>query len=287
MTTIRIASYNTRDFLDDPYAAARVVRAIDPDVLCLQEVPRRLFSTQRVASFARACGMYWSGRHRGSGGTTIFTSLRVDVVESRHHRLRVALLQRTRGFALARVAAPGREPIAVASVHLSLDARERAAHAQVILRAVNVGGEVVLAGDLNEGDSGEAWKAFAGVMRLVSPMTPTFPAARPRRVLDVIFASPGLQPEPHVELELPEADLVAGSDHRPTWVDIRLREPTAVQERAEEAATEASASVTEEMVKEAEAEATRQAKDVPPTSPPTTPSPAPPTAPPAAPPTSP
>lgn len=261
MTTIRIASYNTRDFLEDPYAAARVVRAIDPDVLCLQEVPRRLFSTQRVASFARDCGMYWSGRHRGSGGTTIFTSLRVDVVESRHHRLRVALLQRTRGFALARVAAPGREPIAVASVHLSLDARERAAHAQVILRAINVGGEVVLAGDLNEGDSGEAWQAFAGVMRLVSPLTPTYPAARPRRVLDVIFASSGLRAEPHVELDIPEADLVAGSDHRPTWVDIRLEEPTVVQERAEDASTEASASVTDEMVAEAEAEARDRATE--------------------------
>lgn len=255
MTTIRIASYNTRDFLEDPYAAARVVRAIDPDVLCLQEVPRRLFSTQRVANFARDCGMFWSGRHRGSGGTTIFTSLRVDVVESRHQRLRVALLQRTRGFALARVAAPGREPIAVASVHLSLDARERAEHAQVILRAVNVGGEVVLAGDLNENESGRAWQAFAGVMRPVSPMTPTFPATRPRKVLDVIFASPGLRAEPHVALDIPESDLVAGSDHRPTWVDIRLGEPTATQERAEEASVRASETVTEESVQEAEAQA--------------------------------
>jgi endonuclease/exonuclease/phosphatase family metal-dependent hydrolase len=255
MTTIRIASYNTRDFLEDPYAAARVVRAIDPDVLCLQEVPRRLFSTQRVANFARDCGMFWSGRHRGSGGTTIFTSLRVDVVESRHQRLRVAFLQRTRGFALARIAAPGREPIAVASVHLSLDARERAAHAQVILRAVNVGGEVVLAGDLNENESGQAWQAFAGVMRPVSPMTPTFPATRPRKVLDVIFASAGLQVEPHASLDIPEADLVAGSDHRPTWVDIRLDEPTAAQERADEASARASESVTDEMVQEAEAKA--------------------------------
>lgn len=231
MTTIRIASYNTRDFLEDPYAAARVVRAIDPDVLCLQEVPRRLFSTQRVARFAQHCGMFWSGRHRGSGGTTIFTSRRVDVVESRHHRLRVARLQRTRGFALARVALPGREPIAVASVHLSLDAHERAAHAQVILRTINVGGEVVLAGDLNEGESGEAWQAFAGVMRLVSPATPTYPAMRPRRVLDVIFASPGLQAEPPADVPIEEADLIAGSDHRPTWVDIRIQEPTAVQAR--------------------------------------------------------
>ncbi|KRE40195.1 endonuclease/exonuclease/phosphatase family protein [Knoellia sp. Soil729] len=222
MTTIRVASYNTRDFLEDPFAAARVVRAIDPDVLCLQEVPRRLFSTRRVANFARLCDMSWSGHHRGSGGTTIFTSRRVDVVESRHLRLRVARLQRTRGFALARVAAPGHEPIAVASVHLSLDARERAAHARVILDTVDVGGEVVLAGDLNEGESGEAWKAFAGAMRLVSPMTPTFPAHRPRRVLDVIFASPGLTAAPHADVPIPEEDLVGGSDHRPTWVDLTL-----------------------------------------------------------------
>lgn len=209
------------------------MRAIDPDVLCLQEVPRRLFATRRVAGFARRCGMSWSGRHRGSGGTTIFTSPRVEVVESRHTRLRVAFLQRTRGFALARVAAPGREPIAVASVHLSLDARERAAHAEVILAAVNVGGEVVLAGDLNENESGQAWQAFAGVMRPVSPRVPTYPAVRPRKVLDVIFASPGLQAEPHVPIDIAEADLVAGSDHRPTWADIRLGEPTAAQERAD------------------------------------------------------
>lgn len=226
MTSIRIASYNTRDFLEDPYAAARVVRAIDPDVLCLQEVPRRLFSTQRVMNFARWCGMSWSGHHRGSGGTTIFTSSRVQVVESRHHRLRVARLQRTRGFALARVAAPGREPVAVASVHLSLNTHERAAHARVILDAVNVGGEVVLAGDLNEGESGEAWQAFAGVMRLVSPMTPTFPATRPRRVLDVIFASPGLEVAPRADVAIEEADLMAGSDHRPTWVDLELAPQT-------------------------------------------------------------
>ena len=157
VTTIRIASYNTRDFLENPFAAARVVRAIDPDVLCLQEVPRRLFSSRRVATFARHCGMVWSGRHRGSGGTTIFTSPRVAVVESEHRRLRVARMQRTRGFALAQIAAPGCEPIAVASVHLSLDARERAAHARVILRTIDVSSDVVLAGDLNEGESGEAW----------------------------------------------------------------------------------------------------------------------------------
>ena len=52
---VRVASYNTRDFLDDHHLAARIVRAVDPDVLCLQEVPRRLFGGWRVRRFARAC----------------------------------------------------------------------------------------------------------------------------------------------------------------------------------------------------------------------------------------
>jgi len=57
---VRVASYNTRDFLDDRDAAASVVRAIDPDVLCLQEVPRRLGAAWRVSRFAgRAAWRGW------------------------------------------------------------------------------------------------------------------------------------------------------------------------------------------------------------------------------------
>lgn len=223
MTTVRVASYNLRDFKDDPGAAARVIRAIDPDVLCLQEVPRRLFSTFRVASFAARCGMYWSGRHRGSGGTTIFTSLRVQVSESRHHRLRVARLQRTRGYAVMRLAAPGCQPLVVASVHLSLDETERQRHAAQVLQSISGGGPVVLAGDLNEGEQGQAWQLIASSMRLISPAAPTYPARNPRSLLDVVFGSPDVVVGPHQELGLPVDDLVAASDHRPVWVDVQLR----------------------------------------------------------------
>lgn len=222
MATIRVASYNLKDFTLDRHAAARVIRAIDPDILCLQEVPRRLLATWRVSSFAAECRMYWSGRHRGSGGTTIFTSLRVQVTESRHHRLRVAALQRTRGYAVARVAPPGHEPLVAASVHLSLDGAERERHAGQILEGVSGGGPVLLAGDLNEGETGRAWQLFAAPLRLVSPTTPTYPAKAPRRLLDVIFASPDLVVRPHEPLDLPEEDLVAASDHRPVWVDLDL-----------------------------------------------------------------
>jgi endonuclease/exonuclease/phosphatase family metal-dependent hydrolase len=222
MTTMRVASYNLKDFTLDRHAAARVIRAIDPDVLCLQEVPRRLFGSWRVSAFAAECGLYWSGRHRGSGGTTILTSLRVQVTESRHHRLRVAALQRTRGYAVMRVAPAGHQPLLVASVHLSLDAAERERHASQILRTVDGAAPVLVAGDLNEGESGGAWRQFAAPLRLVSPAVPTFPARAPRRVLDVIFASPGLVVLPHRDLPLAHHDLAAASDHRPTWVDVEV-----------------------------------------------------------------
>ncbi|GAA1790771.1 MAG: endonuclease/exonuclease/phosphatase family protein [Actinobacteria bacterium] len=220
MSTLRVATYNTRDFLDDRRAAARVIRAIDPDVLCLQEVPRRLFAARRVAAFARLCDMTWAGHHRGSGGTTIFTSSRVEVVESRHFRLRVALAQRTRGFAVTRVALPGREPLVVASVHLSLKAQERTRHMQQILAAVGTR-ETIVCGDLNEQSDGAAWKLLATPLRLISPGAPTFPAKAPRRLLDVIFAAPSVTALPHNDIRLDPDDVVAASDHRPVWVDIR------------------------------------------------------------------
>jgi endonuclease/exonuclease/phosphatase family metal-dependent hydrolase len=222
MSALRVASYNLKDLTLDRHAAARVVRALEPDVLCLQEVPRRLFATWRVSDFAEECGMYWSGRHRGSGGTTILTSLRVQVSESGHHRLRVAGLQRTRGYAVLRAGPAGHPPLLVASVHLSLDADERERHAGQILEAVSGGGPVLLAGDLNEGETGRAWRLFAAPLRLVSPAVPTYPATAPRKLLDVIFASPDLTVRPHREVPLPVEDLVAASDHRPTWVDVDL-----------------------------------------------------------------
>jgi endonuclease/exonuclease/phosphatase family metal-dependent hydrolase len=265
MSTIRVASYNLKDFTLDRSAAARVIQTIDPDVLCLQEVPRRLFSTFRVSAFAAECGMYWSGRHRGSGGTTIFTSLRVQVTESRHYRLRVARLQRTRGYAVIRVAPPGREPLVAASVHLSLDEAERERHAGEILKAVSAGGPVLLAGDLNEGETGRAWRLFASPLRLISPTAPTFTARNPRKLLDVIFASPGLTVLPHQELALPDADLVAASDHRPVWVDLDLDPQPAPpageiadEHLSEEAVVEAEQEAAES-VAEGEAQAEQQA----------------------------
>jgi endonuclease/exonuclease/phosphatase family metal-dependent hydrolase len=216
---LRVATYNLRDLLDDRAAAARVVRAIQPDVLCLQEVPRRLTTELSLPAFARDCGLYWAGGRRGTGGTAILTSLRVHTHCTRTARLPVRFPDRTRGYAAQLVSLPGCRPLWVTSVHLGLRAEERKAHIGEILGSLPP--PAVIAGDLNEGSTGSAWGSLAATYRRVSGDHPTYPAAHPTAALDVIFASPDLVALPAFDDAHPlHEDLVAASDHRPCWVDL-------------------------------------------------------------------
>ncbi|MGN6751258.1 MAG: endonuclease/exonuclease/phosphatase family protein [Intrasporangium sp.] len=218
---LRVASYNLRDLLEDRAAAARVVRDIQPDVLCLQEVPRRLTTEFTLAAFARACGLYWAGGRRGTGGTAVLTSLRVHTHRTLTSRLPVRFPDRTRGYAAHLVSLPGSVPLWVASVHLGLRAEERDRHMAEVLGALPA--PAVVAGDLNEGPAGRAWARLAETHRKVSGDHPTFPATQPTAVLDVIFASPDLVVAPPGDEVHPlHEDLVAASDHRPCWADLAL-----------------------------------------------------------------
>ncbi len=222
MTRVRVATYNTRDFLDDRAAAARIIRSLDPDVLCLQEVPRRLFAGTQVSRFAALAGMSWPGQHRGSGGTTIFTSSRVHLTSAQHARLRVRWPDRTRGYAVASVRVGDSLPATVVSVHLSLRAHERERHTARILASLGDATRTVICGDLNEDETGHAWQLIGGGLRLVSPPDPTYPSFAPRRRLDVVFATPDLVALPHESVDLDRDELARASDHRPTWVDFDL-----------------------------------------------------------------
>ena len=175
---LRVASYNLRDFKDDTDAAVRVVQAIDPDVLCLQEVPRHLLASYRTASFAARCGLYWSGGHRGSGGTTVMSSLRVDATNVAHIPLKVSgRFQRERGYALSQVRLPGYRSVGFVSIHLSLDAAERERHVAAVMKALHQDMPLVVAGDLNEGSDGRAWMAVG--RRLLAVTEPRRAAQRP------------------------------------------------------------------------------------------------------------
>ena len=220
---LRVASYNLRDFKDDTDAAARIVRAIDADVLCLQEVPRHMLSSYRTASFAARCGLSWSGGHRGSGGTTVMSSLRVDAANVAHVPLQVGgRFQRARGYAVSQVRLPGHHSVGFVSIHLSLDADERARHALEILSALPEDRPLVLAGDVNEASEGSAWMAFGRRLRAVTADAPTFPARNPHHRPDVIFASQQLSVVPSDPITLDPGDLAAATDHLPVWVDLDL-----------------------------------------------------------------
>ncbi len=217
---LRVATYNVHDFLDDRAAAARVVRSIAPDVLCLQEVPRRLTTELRLPAFARQCGLYWSAGRLGSGGTAVLTTLRTRVHAAYSRRLPVRFPQRSRGYAAVDVSLPGAPPLTVVSLHLGLDEPQRLVHAERIL--AGLGPRTVIAGDLNEPPEGGAHVLLRSRYRSVSGDVPTFPSRGPTEPLDVIFAGADLQllasggPGASVE------DVVAGSDHVPVWVDLQL-----------------------------------------------------------------
>ncbi|MBM6404038.1 endonuclease/exonuclease/phosphatase family protein [Phycicoccus sp. CSK15P-2] len=218
----RVATYNTRDFLDDHRLAARLVRAVDPDVLLLQEVPRRLFAPWRLRRFAVACGMRWSGRQTGSGGTTVLTAPRVELLEASHHRLPVRWPDRTRGWARARVRLPEGPELTVASVHLSLRPAERVRHVRAVLDALAGVAPLVVGGDLNEGPDGDAYRLVdtPGGLAAAGPEHPTYPARRPHRRLDVLFASPEVRVLPPGPVAVPEGAWYRASDHRAAWVDV-------------------------------------------------------------------
>ena len=107
-TGLRVASYNLRGLKDDATAAAAVVRAVDPDVLLLQEVPRYPGSDYAITALARRTGLLWSGRTRLLSGTSLMTGLRIRSTDSQDRRLPVGLRENPRSYTVARVEAVGR-----------------------------------------------------------------------------------------------------------------------------------------------------------------------------------
>lgn len=234
---LRVVSYNLRGMRDDVAALTTVVRGLDPDVLLLQEIPRHPLSTYRVSDLARRCDLLWSGRTRRLSGTTLLTSLRVRSSPARDVALPVAGRPGTRrgnprSWTWAWVRPLGAAPVAVVSAHLSLLPGERVDHVRRIVRGCGERGiapaRLVVGGDLNEDASGPAWASLADSLTEVTADRPTFPAARPHRRIDAIFAGAGLRPvtavpgAPWPVATLPPRLLAAASDHLPVWVDLQV-----------------------------------------------------------------
>jgi endonuclease/exonuclease/phosphatase family metal-dependent hydrolase len=239
---IRVLTYNLRDLKDDAGAVARVVRAINPDVACLQEVPRHPFSGHRIGALADACGLLWSGGGAHGGGTVVLTALRLDQLAAHSARLPVTgRTARSRGYAAAVVAPPGGPSVIVVSVHLGLDPDERLQHARLVLDRLEGGAArtepaptaYVVAGDLNEPPGGPAWLALGGSLTDAATLDGassgdgfTYSAREPRRRIDAVMVSKGVAVQ-SIRVAGPAdgvspADLLAASDHLPVVADLRI-----------------------------------------------------------------
>lgn len=228
---LRVASYNVRSLRDDVDALVRVVRAIEPDVLCLQEAPRApLRWRRRREAFARRAGLtVVAGRRKG--GLAILAGLGVRAVHAEYHLLRRYPPLERRALAIAVVEKDGRR-VAVGCVHLDLSARVRVRRVAEIERHMarvreRFGTPDVLAGDVNEEPAGAAWRLLARRYTDCHAAAPdgyggTFTAADPRKRIDAIFAGPGLGVRGCGVPRADPADLAVATDHLPVRADLLL-----------------------------------------------------------------
>lgn len=220
---MRLVSWNVRDFLDDGAALRRVVRRLAPDVLCLQEAPRRPGGGRRIARFARDVGLVHVAGGRTSGGTALLAAPAVTVRHVFAERLPVrGPFTRTRGLVVADLT-DGAVHLSVACLHLPLESGLRLAHAR---RAVELllarPGPHVVAGDLNETPGQPVWELLVDAVGPdPAPSSgPTFPAGRADKRLDVVLAGPGLQVLGYGDGGADPDDVRAATDHVPVVAEL-------------------------------------------------------------------
>jgi endonuclease/exonuclease/phosphatase family metal-dependent hydrolase len=217
----RVLSWNVHGLRDDRAVLSRVVRDLDPDVVCVQEAPKYLRWRAKCAALARGCGQLYVAGGGTTGGSALLGSLRVDVKGATEVCLSRQLLWPARGVAAA-VVSKGGARLTVLSVHLPLDAAQRLEHTVRVLqvRAALGGPHALAAGDVNERPGHAAWQAFAdaGLPDLAPGSGPTFPATAPDRRIDGVFGTERLVVRDYAVVDAPGVE--RASDHRPVLVTV-------------------------------------------------------------------
>jgi endonuclease/exonuclease/phosphatase family metal-dependent hydrolase len=220
---VRLLTYNIRSMRDDWHAAAAVIRACEPDVVCIQEAPRFLRWRSKRAALAREAGLVVATADR-VGGLMLLTALRTDVVRTSHTALSKRPRLHQRAVVAAEVKVAG-ERWTVASVHLSLDDDERVLHvAEVVAALSSYDAPVVVAGDINERPDGPVWHDFATRWQDAYVVAPwgegdTYSATRPHKRIDGIFTDHSVEV---VSCGVPDVPgITVASDHRPVLAVLR------------------------------------------------------------------
>ncbi|WP_306212121.1 endonuclease/exonuclease/phosphatase family protein [Actinoplanes sp. RD1] len=216
---LRVLSWNVHGLRDDRAALTGLVRELAPDVMVVQEAPRRFRWRHKCAALADGCGLLVAAGGLPSLGNLILVSLRVRVQATWCLQYPLTPGRHMRGAAFARCAVPGGR-FTISGSHLATDPVERPAQAALWKEAlVAAEGPVIAAADLNEGPGGGAWRTVAD--GYVSPEGGfTFPARLPDRRIDGMFVSPGVQVTRFEAVDTAAAR--RASDHLPVLAELTL-----------------------------------------------------------------
>lgn len=239
--TLRVVTYNIHhgegsDGVVDLDRIAAILKGMDPDIVCLQEVDRNLPRTDWAdmpALMAEKLGMAvaYGVNYRFSGGEYgVATLTRLPLLNEKNTPLANPDNKEPRGCLTVTVRWEGRE-VEVHNTHLGLSGPERAAQVTDLLGIIRPELPTLLLGDLNEGPDAP------GVARLreVLPDTwaggeeaGTLPGAKTPRRIDFILASPHFAAVESVIHDTPETR--AASDHFPCHAVLAWRGEAAAEE---------------------------------------------------------
>jgi endonuclease/exonuclease/phosphatase family metal-dependent hydrolase len=220
---IRVMSYNIHSSKDDLRALAGVVRTEAPDLVLVQEAPRRFRWRAKNAALARQWGMLHAGGGLWALGNSLFTTLRIGVRETWNVQFPLTPGNHMRGAVFARCTV-GRSRFIAVGTHLSKYADERVVQGQLLKGYLAELDEPhIVCGDLNEEPGGGGWRTIADGLTDAAEAREcgnmfTFSCASPRRRIDGIFVDPAIEV---VDYRLVDSDPAKrASDHFPLVADL-------------------------------------------------------------------
>jgi endonuclease/exonuclease/phosphatase family metal-dependent hydrolase len=217
---LRVLTYNVHGLRDDRAALTGLVRELAPDVVIVQEAPRRFRWRHKCAALADDAGLVVAAGGLPALGNLVLVSLRVKVHEAWCMRFPLTPGRHLRGAAFVRGSVRGGR-FTVSGSHLATDPAERPAQAALWKDALEaIEGPVIAAGDLNEGPGGGAWRTLEDGLVSSAAGRFTYPATLPARLIDGLFVTPDITIEKY---EVVESDLARrASDHLPVVADLKL-----------------------------------------------------------------
>lgn len=221
---LRVLTYNVLSLRRGADRVAAVIRACEPDVVCVQEAPRFVSWRRQCADLADRAGLRVVTGGRPAGANLLLARPGLAVVDAFSAKLPWHPPKHRRGVAAGTFDCDGVE-VTVAATHLSLDPAERLDQARRIVALLD-GRTVVLAGDVNEDPPDPAWTVLATAYADAYVAAPeggglTSTAEAPRRRIDGVFVDRRLRV---AGCGVPDVrGLREASDHLPVLARIDTR----------------------------------------------------------------